>query len=146
MWLFNCINSACTSHVTRVPIPTSECTGHKYNINVSSVVAFHVIGKGRMAAEICFAILDLPCPVHTWDKHTKVERDKLEVLAENCMKDAALEVKQCMRDCGKIPDCPNEELDKKLVDVSTSFDCSWSSRGGLPGTGLWWPYQKIPVK
>ena len=80
MWLFNCTNSACTSHVTRVPIPTSERTGNKYNIYVSSVVAFPVISKGRTAAEKCSAILDLPCPVHTWDNHTKVLRDKLEVL------------------------------------------------------------------
>ena len=136
LWLFNCINSACTSHVTRVPIPTSERTGQKYNINVSSVVAFRAIGKGRTAAEKCFAILDLPSPVYTWDKHTKVIRDKLEVLNENCMKDAALEVKQFMRDCGKIPECPNEELDKKLVDVGTSFDCSWSSRGWSARDGV----------
>ena len=96
MWLFNCTNSACTSHVTRVPIPTSERTGHKYNINVSPVAAFRVIDKGRMAAEKCFAIIDLPCPLQRWDKHTKVVRDKLEVLTENCMKDAVLEVKQFM--------------------------------------------------
>ena len=136
MWLYSCTNSICTSHQTRVPTPTSERTRHKYNINVSSVVAFRAIGKGRTAAEKCFAILDIPSPVYTWDKHTKVIREKLEVLTENSMTDAALEVKQFMRDCGKIPECPDEELGQKIVDVGTSFNCSWSSRGWSARDGV----------
>ena len=96
MWLFNCTNTACTLHVTRVLISTSKRTDLKYNINASSAVAFHAIAKGRTAAEKCFAILDLPSPIHTWVKRMKIVRDKLEVLTENCMKDAALEVKQFM--------------------------------------------------
>ncbi len=89
----------------------------------------NAIGKGRTAAEKCFTILDIPSPVYTWDKHTKLVGDKLEVLTGNSMKDAVLEVKQFMRDCGKLPECPDEELYQQLVNVGTSFDCSWSSRG-----------------
>jgi hypothetical protein len=92
--------------------------------------------KGRAAAEKCFAILDIPSPVYTWDKHTKLVREKLEVLKEISMKDAALEVKQFLRDCGKISNCTDEELNEKLVNVGTSFDCSWSSRGWSARDGI----------
>ena len=136
MWLYYCTNNDCASHQTRVPMPTSERTGPKYNINVASVVAFRAIGKGRAAAEKCFVILDIPSPVYTWDKHTKLVREKLEVLKEISMKDAALEVKQFLRDCGKISDCTDEELDEKLsmsVRVSTARGVAGD---GHPGTGL----------
>jgi hypothetical protein len=44
MWLYYCTNNDCALHQTRVPMPTSERTGPKYNINVASVVTFHAIG------------------------------------------------------------------------------------------------------
>ncbi|CAB3987112.1 Hypothetical predicted protein [Paramuricea clavata] len=36
MWLYNCTNNACTSHLSRFPTPTSERTGHKLRMACSS--------------------------------------------------------------------------------------------------------------
>ena len=51
-----------------------------------------------------------------------------------------------MRDCSKIPECPNEELDQKLAMLAPVSTAHGVVGGGLPGTGLWRPYRKIPVE
>ena len=58
-WVFRCTKQTCISQKIRNAVPISEYSGQKYAVNVSSVVAFQSIGKGRAAAEKCLSILFL---------------------------------------------------------------------------------------
>ena len=135
-WIFRCTKQTCISQKIRNAVPISEYCRQKYAVNVSSVVAFRSIGKGRAAAKKCLSMLDLSSPVFTWSNYTKQLEAASKELTDVRTKDAVFELKQFKRCVGEVPDCTDDELKCKMVDCAASFDCSWSSRGWSARDGI----------
>ena len=96
-----------------------------FDINKASVIALRSIGKGYSAARKLFALLNLSPPIHQrhWSAHTeRLEQESLVLLKETT--DRPCEELLCARD--KTND---------IINVPTSFDGSWGSRGWASATG-----------
>ena len=123
-----CMNDTCESRqFDRSPL-ISPKTSNMYEINRASVLAFRAIGKSRSAAAKCLSFFNLK-PVYTWHKHTRVIEEKVKYLAEIDFRNAVSKLKQLKRATGHVEAGRDKELEEKEVDIGTSFDCSWSSRG-----------------
>ena len=90
-------------------------------------MGFRAIGKGHTAALKLLSLLNLGGPISRarWTSHTSALIKISNNVAEQNMKQAAEEVKNL-----------TSGSSNGTVDIGTSFDCSWNSRGWQAREGV----------
>lgn len=107
---------------------TDKKDNSAFDINRRACVAMRSIGKGHSAAMKVFSIMDLGVPVSrgTWSKYTNELSEKVKIIAERNMTEAASDAYT-----GNL-----RNNDNSPVSIATSFDCSWNSRGWQAKQGV----------
>ena len=104
---------------------TTRKNDKRYNINQASVIALRSVGKGHSAARKIFSLLNLSPPIH--QRHWCSYTDKLESESLKLMKDITDSA------CDEL--LKNCKYEEEIINIATSFDGSWGSRGWSSSTG-----------
>ena len=111
---------------------TSNKTGKTFDVNSKVALAFRAIGKGRTAIEKVTSIVGMSTPVSrlSYSKINKNLEDKSFDLMQESIKRAGVNVRKIARKSLQLED--NDDF----VNIATSFDGSWKSRGWTSLKGM----------
>ena len=119
-----CCNDKCVSRADNNGFLSSEKCGQYFQINRVSALPCRIAGKGRVGLEKICSTLGLSSPVtqKTFTKYTQFwEKLSTNVLEEN--------LEMTRKTAKRVTENELELGKQSVVDVATSFDGSWSSRG-----------------
>ena len=128
---FNCKNVSCESRQLSYGFNTTRKKEGQniFEVNERNVLANRFIGKGRANSEKFCSIMGLARPIRrpAWKKHaTNIDAAAISA-KDSSTKSAADRVKSARSDM---------DLATTNVEIPTSFDASWSSRGWTARDGL----------
>lgn len=92
-----------------------------YDINIRCVYGHRSIGKGKAAAEVMCAVMDLPTPPSRFQKYNEIISKSVESVAEDFMIEAAYEA--VIENDGSS-------------DIAAAFDGTWQKRGHTSINGV----------
>lgn len=130
-----CSNPSCPTISLPSSFHTTLKQGHVYDINRKSVLASRIIGKGRSGLNKLCSVIGLASPVSkpSFAEHTKFWEKVAEKVKEESFNEALVKIKEIKQE-------QNDEdaatIATRTLDVATSFDGSWSSRGWTANKGI----------
>lgn len=107
-----CSNEKCEKEI----VFDTEKNNQWYPINAAVVLAFRTIGKGRLAPEMFYSIMNLVSPISAsiWKSHTQALLEKAKTVAERNMEQAGKDVRQ-VEESNTLKDSP------KTIDFWLQF-------------------------
>ena len=125
---FTCTNSDC---LLIEGCFTTKKTGQSFDINGQSILAARLAGKGRKGLWRIISVLGLCSPVAkaSFSEHVKFwEKTSFDLREENLF--------MCAKRAKELMAQENGVSVDTVLDVPTSFDGSWSSRGWTASNGI----------
>ena len=117
--------------------PITPKRNRYFEINRAAVLAFRSIRKGYTGPKKVASILNIDKPIkaHSWRGHTEAISERSEKIMNVNLKLEAHNVKLYLCKTDELNIIENE-LNNHNVEVSASFDGSWTIRGWSSRTGI----------
>ena len=130
--LCNSMYFECTLCKHRVYLETSEKSGHVADVNRRAAFAASEVGLGREGLSVICEIMNLPQPVSdsNFQDHSQAIHDATIKCVNSNMQEAANELRK------KIMDENPEMNEDSIMDITVSFDGTWSKRGFTANFGI----------
>ena len=130
--LCNSMYFECTLCKHRVYLKTSEKAGAVADVNRRAAFAASEVGLGREGLAVICEIMSLPQPVSdsNFQDHNKAIHDATIKCVNSNMQEAAYELRK------KIMEENPEMSEESIMDITVSFDGTWSKRGFTANFGV----------
>ena len=128
---FNCKTMGCNGNAAINGFNTTEKRGTMFTINRQSVIAARMIGRGRQGLLKFSSVMGLSSPVSrpAYSEHTKFIEEKSGLPKDLSLSTAAKTVRHIIAKSSDL-----SETD--TLDMPTSFDGTWGSRGWTARDGV----------